>query len=164
MFRGPEHSSSSLFLAAFPSCVVEILGQLGTHRRVPWWKHLEKIQRESPMQGQGYVVPRKRKQVKANQVQDKNRQQDGSRYTQSLVSAPTNIFHHPSRIYHPQCCILHWCDHIQSTALRRNLAWCGQEVTLGNHQWGGLMKQRVTVTERLGLWWTAVSFEPIVFS
>lgn len=59
------------------------------------------------MQGQGYVVPRKRKQVKANQVQDKNRQQDGSRYKQSLVSAPTNIFHHPSRIHHPQCCILH---------------------------------------------------------
>lgn len=45
------------------------------------------------MQGQGYVVPREKKQVKANQVQDKNRQQDGSRYKQSLVSAPTNIFH-----------------------------------------------------------------------
>lgn len=43
MFRGPEHSSSSLFLATSPSCVVQIGGQLGTRRRVPWRKHLEKI-------------------------------------------------------------------------------------------------------------------------
>lgn len=41
MFRGPKHSSSSLFLATSPCCAVQTGSQLGARRKVPRRKHLE---------------------------------------------------------------------------------------------------------------------------
>lgn len=63
---GPEHSSSSLFLATFPSCVVQRGGQLGTHRRVPWRKHSEKTKPNVPMLAQRSLRHRTEEQVEAS--------------------------------------------------------------------------------------------------
>lgn len=63
MFRGPEHSRSSLFLATSPGCVVQISGQLGTQMEGPMEKALGENKARQTVMAQCSMLPRNREQV-----------------------------------------------------------------------------------------------------
>lgn len=138
MFRGPEHSSSSLFLATSPCSVVQTGGQLGTRRRVPGRKHLEKIKPNVPILAQHSLLRRKGEQEEARQISTSlisAGERMGADAWSCLPRGPI-----PSLSIPPEDAILNLAFLI-SESTKGALLWAGPshggvaQVALGDHPW-----------------------------